>query len=90
MIILHNNSLIIGIHLRTRSRPRQFVWCGKDGVVATWANSMVLVGFEQQDIRYTLEGDDTTHIVAEPDGCRVITNIKHYFLQKVPIDHEYL
>ncbi|XP_022656334.1 vacuolar protein sorting-associated protein 16 homolog isoform X2 [Varroa jacobsoni] len=71
---------------KTRSRPRQFVWCGKDGVVATWANSMVLVGFEQQDIRYTLEGDDTTHIVAEPDGCRVITNIKHYFLQKVPIE----
>lgn len=66
---------------RNRSRPRQLVWCGKDAVLATWATSMALVGFEQQDVRFKM--DEITHVVAEADGCRVISNTKHYFLQKV-------
>lgn len=67
--------------LRVRSRPRQLVWCGKDAILATWATSMALVGFEHQDVRFKM--DEVTHVVAEADGCRVISNTKHYFLQKV-------
>ena len=56
-------------------------WCGKEAVVATWNNMLILVGFEQQDMRYAF--DEAIHVVAEPDGCRIISNTRQYLLHKV-------
>lgn len=45
---------------------------------------LILVGFEQQDMRYAF--DEAIHVVAEPDGCRIISNTRQYLLHKVCYD----
>ncbi|XP_003740727.1 vacuolar protein sorting-associated protein 16 homolog [Galendromus occidentalis] len=67
---------------KNRGRPKMMVWCGKEAVVATWNNLLILVGFEQQDMRYAF--DEAIHVVAEPDGCRIVSNTRQYLLHKVP------
>uniref|UniRef100_A0A131XNR4 Vacuolar protein sorting-associated protein 16 homolog n=1 Tax=Hyalomma excavatum TaxID=257692 RepID=A0A131XNR4_9ACAR len=70
------------IDTRTKSRPKQLLWCGRRAVVGHWNNLAFVVGMDRDYINYTF--DTSIYLVQELDGARIIGNISHELLQKVP------
>lgn len=66
--------------------PDNFVWCGSDGVIASWNGIGALLvtvqgkgGFRWWDL-----GPGAAALVGEVDGVRVLTRDQHVFLRSVP------
>lgn len=67
---------------KCKSRPQQLVWCGTAAVIGYWQNILLLVGMEKDWINYVM--DTSVFLIPELDGVRIIGNMTHEFLQKVP------
>jgi hypothetical protein len=69
--------------------PDNFVWCGSDGVLASWHGIGALLvsaqaqggvsGFKWWDL-----GPGAVALVGEVDGVRALTNDQHVFIRSVP------
>ncbi|KAJ1520941.1 hypothetical protein ONE63_004018 [Megalurothrips usitatus] len=63
-------------------RPLQLAWCGSDGVVGVWDETLLLVTQKGDTLTYPC--DSRVHVVPEVDCARVISNTTHEILQSVP------
>ncbi|XP_018576701.1 vacuolar protein sorting-associated protein 16 homolog isoform X1 [Anoplophora glabripennis] len=65
-------------------KPKQLIWCGNEAVVLYWERdcSLLVVGKYGQKMLYSY--DSSVHLVSEIDGVRIISNMQHELLQKVP------
>lgn len=62
--------------------PSVLVWCGNSAVVGYWDGLLVVVGFDKNCIKYTV--DSPVCLLSELDGVRIIGNFSHEFLHMVP------
>lgn len=65
-------------------KPKQLIWCGNEAVVLYWERdcSLLVVGKYGQKMLYSY--DSSVHLVSEIDGVRIVSNMQHELLQKVP------
>ncbi|GAB1599866.1 vacuolar protein sorting-associated protein 16 homolog [Argonauta hians] len=63
-------------------KPLSFLWCGNSAVVCHWDTLMLVIGPDKNHISYMLDGP--VYLVEEVDGVRIIGNMQHEFLEKVP------
>ncbi|VEN47400.1 unnamed protein product [Callosobruchus maculatus] len=65
-------------------KPKQMTWCGNEAIVLFWEqdHSLLVVGKYGQKVTYYY--DSSVHLVPELDGVRIISNMQHELLQKVP------
>ncbi|KAI9024081.1 Vps16, C-terminal region-domain-containing protein [Hyaloraphidium curvatum] len=64
--------------------PDQLCWCGTDAVAAFWARERTLMLASLGGSPVTLDMTGYGFLAPEVDGCRIITDDKCEFLQKVP------
>lgn len=65
------------------SRPKQLVWCGTEAVITYWGNVLLVIGRQGDHINYSY--DSAIWLVLEMDGVRVLSNLIHEMIQKVPV-----
>lgn len=70
------------IDIKCTQKPTCFVWCGTEALVLNWNTRLLIVGPEKDVITNVL--DTPVHLVEEIDGVRIISNLVHEFLEKVP------
>lgn len=70
------------IDTKAKSRPKQLLWCGRRAMIGHWNNLVFVVGMDRDFINYTF--DTSIYLVQELDGARIIGNVSHELLQKVP------
>lgn len=58
--------------------------CGNEAVIIYWERdcSLLVVGRYGQKMLYSY--DSSVHLVSEIDGVRIVSNMQHELLQKVP------
>ncbi|CAK1543933.1 unnamed protein product [Leptosia nina] len=64
-------------------QPKELVWCGSQAIVGHWDDMMCIYGFNGQNISYPYDGP--FHIIPEMDCVRVISEMTHELIQKVPV-----
>ena len=66
---------------KSKLRPRQFIWCGSDSVVAYWdqleTGTILMVGPGSKWLNYAY--DDRVILAPELDGLRVISKVGRAF-----------
>ncbi len=65
--------------------PDHFVWCGSQGVIASWNGVGALLVYVQDSgyIWWDL-GPGTAALIGEVDGARALTSDQHVFIRSVP------
>ncbi|XP_068623324.1 vacuolar protein sorting-associated protein 16 homolog [Battus philenor] len=64
-------------------QPKELVWCGSQAIVGHWDDMMCIYGFNDTVISYPYDGP--FHIIPEMDCVRVISEMTHELIQKVPL-----
>lgn len=64
--------------------PDWFVWCGRDGVAASWAGVGALLVTLEGAARWWDLGPGPAALVGEVDGARAVTGTAHWLLRRVP------
>ncbi|XP_072929304.1 vacuolar protein sorting-associated protein 16 homolog [Epargyreus clarus] len=64
-------------------QPKELVWCGSQAIVSHWDNMMIIYGFNGTSESYPYDGP--FHIIPEIDCVRVISEMTHELIQKVPV-----
>ncbi|XP_059053540.1 vacuolar protein sorting-associated protein 16 homolog [Achroia grisella] len=67
-------------------QPKELVWCGSQALVAHWDDTMCIYGFNGNFVTYPYDGP--FHIILEMDCVRVISEMTHELIQKVPVEVE--
>ncbi|GAV88113.1 Vps16_C domain-containing protein/Vps16_N domain-containing protein [Cephalotus follicularis] len=62
--------------------PEQLVWCALDTVLAYWDDMLLMVGPNDDPIRYFY--DEPIVLIPECDGVRILSNTCMEFLHRVP------
>lgn len=73
---------VLDFDTSTYNRPSQMVWCGEDSIVLHWNHFILMIGPYGHWLRFPYSVH--LNVVAECDGCRVITSHHCDFLQRVP------
>ncbi|UYV62515.1 VPS16 [Cordylochernes scorpioides] len=70
---------------KSKSRPQQFLWCGNGAVVGYWQNILLLVGPENDWLKYPFV-PPLIYLMSygELDGIRIISSLTHELLHCVP------
>ncbi|KPJ12917.1 Vacuolar protein sorting-associated protein 16-like [Papilio machaon] len=63
-------------------QPKELVWCGSQAIVGHWDDMMYVYGFNDTVVSYPYDGP--FHIIPEMDCVRVISEMTHELIQKVP------
>lgn len=79
-------SKVLDFDAKSVSGPIDIVWCGEDSVVMQWRNTgIVMVGPFGDWLNFPYNENDSVHLIAEPDCCRIITSSGSCdILQRVP------
>ncbi|KAL1505520.1 hypothetical protein ABEB36_005068 [Hypothenemus hampei] len=68
----------------TVHKPKQLVWCGNETVVTYWENTHTLLVVGKNGQIHTYLYENSIHLIPEIDGVRIVSNLHHELLQKVP------
>lgn len=63
-------------------QPKELMWCGSQAVVAQWDDTMCVYGSKGGVFEYQYDGP--FHLIQEVDCVRVVSELTHELLQKVP------
>ncbi|XP_023943349.1 vacuolar protein sorting-associated protein 16 homolog [Bicyclus anynana] len=64
-------------------QPKGLVWCGSQAIVGHWDDTMYIYGFNGSVVKYPYDGP--FHLIQEMDCVRIISEMSHEMLQKVPL-----
>jgi vacuolar protein sorting-associated protein 16 len=64
--------------------PDNFIWCGSDGVIASWNGVGALLVTVQGAYRWWDLGPGAVSLINEVDGVRALTSDQHVFIRSVP------
>ncbi|XP_053605989.1 vacuolar protein sorting-associated protein 16 homolog [Plodia interpunctella] len=67
-------------------QPKELVWCGSQAIVGHWDDIMVIYGFNGTQVPYPYDGP--FHLIPEMDCVRVVSEMTHELIQKVPPEAE--
>lgn len=62
--------------------PKEFMWCGSQAVISHWDDQMVIFGCNGKSTTFPYDGP--FHIIQEIDGVRIVSEMSHELIQKVP------
>lgn len=63
-------------------QPKELMWCGSQAVVAHWDDTMCIYGSKGQSVQYPYDGP--FHLIQDIDCVRVVSEMTHELIQKVP------
>ncbi|XP_048477907.1 vacuolar protein sorting-associated protein 16 homolog [Plutella xylostella] len=64
-------------------QPKELVWCGSQAIIAHWEDVMCIYGFNGNTSNFQYDGP--FHIIPEMDCVRVVSEMTHEIIQKVPV-----
>ncbi|XP_061385119.1 vacuolar protein sorting-associated protein 16 homolog [Danaus plexippus] len=64
-------------------QPKELLWCGSQAVIAHWDDTMCIYGLNGTSVKYPYDGP--FHLIQESDCVRVISEMTHELIQKVPV-----
>ncbi|KAI8421023.1 hypothetical protein MSG28_008153 [Choristoneura fumiferana] len=64
-------------------QPKELVWCGSQAVVAHWDDMLCVFGSKGQVEKFFYDGP--FHIIPEMDCVRVISEMTHELIERVPV-----
>ncbi|CAH2085639.1 unnamed protein product [Euphydryas editha] len=64
-------------------QPKELVWCGSQAIIGHWDDTMCIYGFNGTTITYPYDGP--FHLITEIDCVRIISEMTHELIQKVPL-----
>ncbi|XP_034828699.1 vacuolar protein sorting-associated protein 16 homolog [Maniola hyperantus] len=64
-------------------QPKELVWCGSQAIVGHWDDTMCIYGFNGSVVKYPYDGP--FHLIPEMDCVRILSEMSHEMLQKVPL-----
>ncbi|XP_063827549.1 vacuolar protein sorting-associated protein 16 homolog [Ostrinia nubilalis] len=64
--------------------PKELVWCGSQAIIAHWDDVLCVYGFNGKSVSYPYDGP--FHIIQEMDCVRIISEMSHELVQRVPVE----
>ena len=64
--------------------PSQLIWPGDQAICAIWKNILLFVGLDNDWFSHVLEDKQEFCLVSELDGVRVLGNMSHDFIERIP------
>ncbi|XP_046967417.1 vacuolar protein sorting-associated protein 16 homolog [Vanessa cardui] len=64
-------------------QPKELVWCGSQAIIGHWDDTMCIYGFNGTTVSYPYDGP--FHLIPEMDCVRIISEMTHELIQKVPV-----
>ncbi|XP_004930556.1 vacuolar protein sorting-associated protein 16 homolog [Bombyx mori] len=63
-------------------QPKEFMWCGSQAVAAHWDDTLCMYGTKGNSVAYPYDGP--FHLIQEMDCIRIVSEMTHELVQKVP------
>lgn len=63
-------------------QPKELMWCGSQAIIARWENTLCMYGTKGKSVKHTYEWP--FHLIQEMDSVRVVSQMAHELIQKVP------